>query len=150
LLHDFKKYKRRDSRLDKVKWKPHLAPLSYIKKKKRSSESFNENASDLLLRLNQATFWKDKKLESPRQRMVKSYNIYKLFMTGDSILKLNRRVKLSEFKTHYGINETNKVVGWTPDYLGSSKSRIVKKTNFISKLTKDCLEKFLMSVADHL
>jgi len=101
-----------------------------------------------MLRLNKSTFWKDKKLEKPYQRKVKSYNIYKLFMEGSNVYKLNRRVKLSEYKEHFKINKTNKVVGWTPDYLGSSKSKLIKSKNYISELTLKCSDKIFSTCSE--
>jgi hypothetical protein len=114
--------------------------LYYQGKKKKNSKLFYDNVENMLIDLNKATFWKDKKLDSIQQRKVKSYNIYKTQMTGDTVLKLNRRVKLKEYKDHFCINETNKVVGWTPDYVGASKSKLITCHNYISQLTKECLD----------
>jgi len=42
-----------------------------------------------------------------------------------------KRVKMKEFTKHFNINKTNRVVGFTPDFVGSSKSKTVKAKNFL-------------------
>lgn len=125
----------------KMVWKPHFIPFKYFNEKgeatsKRNNKTkFFDVAADFLARLNKAKYHKEK-LIHPRTRRVKSYGIYKLFLGNDTIVKLYKRVKLKVFKEYLGINKTNRIIGWTPDYVGASKSRKVKKRNYIYELIK--------------
>jgi hypothetical protein len=44
-----------------------------------------------------------------------------------------KRVNSKDFKEHYNIGETNRIVGTTPDYVGYSRSKIVDSRNFINE-----------------
>jgi len=154
--------------LRKVIWRSHFVPLKYknnddlkrTRPRTNSSKLFNETVKDFLTRLSFARK-NEHKLERPKWRRVKSYPCYKLFKNGNKIVKMFKRCKLSEFKTELGINKTNRVIGWTPDYVGASKSKSVKAKNYfyefinnnfdeIDKVTSDSFTIDLFkSISDH-
>lgn len=81
--------------------------------------------------------YEKKKIDPPRTRRVKSYPIYKFIQHQGKLVKLFKRATLKEFKAHFNINKTNRIVGWTPDYLGSIKSKHVKSFNYFSSILKE-------------
>lgn len=58
--------------------------------------------------------------------------IYKLVRVRGKFTQYCKRVKLDEFKRWYGIKQTNKIVGWTPDYVGAIPSKVVKSFNYLA------------------
>lgn len=71
----------------------------------------------------------------------KSYVIYELVKYKRSIFKIINRVILKDFKSHYNINKDNRIVGWTPDYVGYSKSRGIVSYNYLlNKIRKNINE----------
>lgn len=154
-----KHFNKRERRLRLVSWKPHFIPFAYLSNKSDKFKTlvkgrkFVDAAKDLLWRVNEGRQLKNKHL-MPKNRRVKSYGIYKLMKKGNSFFKVFKRVKLELFKEHYGINKTNRVVGWTPDYVGPTKSRYVKKKNHIpnfidtnfNEIKNKCSDSFMTSL----
>lgn len=140
--------------MKKLTWRPHLNPLIYDKSNKNTGKRFNDSLRDFVKRLNKAYFFNEKKFLKVTRRTVKSYGIYRLITKGNEVLKLFKRVKLDEFKKFFSINVTNRVVGWTPDYLGPSKSIMVNKGNIyfrifrrnFSRIEKKCSETFVNEI----
>jgi hypothetical protein len=103
----------------------------------------------------------DKKfLTQPKSRRVKSYPIFKLVTFKGFLIKLFKRVTLKDFKKHYNIDKTNRVVGWTPDYLGATRSKYIHKPNLLKldvfesvhktdKFSKDYIKDVSKSIIDH-
>jgi hypothetical protein len=55
-------------------------------------------------------------------------------MINGKILTKFKYTNLVEFKNHFNINRTNRVVGYTPDYIGSSPSTVIKNDNIFTKI----------------
>jgi len=66
-------------------------------------------------------------------RVVKSFPIFRLVSYDNIVVKLYKRVKVSDFMKFFGINKTNRIVGWLPEYLGPTPSKPVSIKNFISE-----------------
>jgi hypothetical protein len=65
------------------------------------------------------------------------YPIYSLIRRGQDVLMRYRRVKVDEFYKHFNINKTNRVVGFTPDFVGASRSTVVKARNFVTEFISE-------------
>jgi hypothetical protein len=76
-----------------------------------------------------------------------NYPVYSLIKRGQDILMRYTRVKVSGFYKHFNINKTNRVVGYTPDFVGASRSNVVKARNFVSEFISDNFDTILNSVS---
>jgi hypothetical protein len=65
------------------------------------------------------------------KRRIKRFRVFKLFNKNGSLFKLFKDLSFDQMTSHYGINKTNRVVGFTPDYIGPSVSVLVDKKNFV-------------------
>merc|ERR1711957_262381 len=101
-------------------WKPILNSLFYY-----SNLSLSKNYPDI-----PAAFKKNLN-DSIKIKGRSNFKIYSLIKTNSQILMRFKRIKINEFNKHFNINKTNRVVGFTPDFVGSSKSKTVKAKNFL-------------------
>jgi len=69
-----------------------------------------------------------------------NYPIYSLVKRGFDVLMRYKRVKVENFNKHLKINKTNRIVGFTPDFVGASRSHIVKSRNFVKDFISDNFE----------
>jgi len=88
----------------------------------------------------------------------KKYPIYSLIRKGCDITMRYKRVDIKNFYKHFNINKTNRVVGYTPDFVGGSRSNIVTSKNYItefisssynelkSNLSSSCLRDLVSSI----
>jgi len=86
----------------------------------------------MLFKLNCGSYFTDKKARNVAVRPVRKLWIYKTRREKNNIYKYGKSCRLSEFKQYFGINKTNRVVGITPDYVGSRPSKIVRCRNFFT------------------
>lgn len=84
-------------------------------------------------------------------KKIKRYPIYKFVEHNGKLLTKFKYTDLKGFKKHFGINKTNRVIGYTPDYVGSTPSKMVLNDNIFSKfilekyneLKKSCSNSFI-------
>lgn len=94
-------------------------------------------------------YWKNsRKWLSARQRKIKSYQIFKLQQINGTFYNLHKRVKFTKFREHYGINKTNRCIGFTPDHVGPSISKIVDKRNYFIDFLKSNKEELKNSLSN--
>jgi len=141
----------KDKRLVNKTWCPHFSSFTSKKstlkyKARTTSNSGTNEIRQHLLRLNNPRFVNvvKPKLEN---RRVKSYLIYKFIRKNGVFTKYSKRVKLSEFKRWMNINKTNKVVGWTPDYVGSMPSLVTRAKNYITEAVSKCFTSIVSEVS---
>lgn len=72
-----------------------------------------------------------------KNRSIRTFVIHKLIQSFGTFIPVSKRVQYTEFKKHYGINKTNKCIGYTPDYIGPSPSKIVDKKNYVIDFLKN-------------
>lgn len=75
------------------------------------------------------------------------YPIYSLISTNFSILLRYKRVKIAELYKHFNINKTNRIVGFTPDFVGASRSTYVKSRNYITEFISDNFSNIVSKVS---
>lgn len=63
-------------------------------------------------------------------RVINKIGIYKTQHLNGIIETSFKKVNFSEFRKHFGINKTNRIVGTTPDYVGAVPSKILMKQNY--------------------
>jgi len=63
-------------------------------------------------------FHKNIPFQKKLQKYIPRINLFKLISVKNTVLKLFKQVSFNEFKKFMGINKTNKIVGFTPDYTG--------------------------------
>lgn len=68
------------------------------------------------------------------ERKIKRFRIYRLNKVGGRIVKQLKVTDLSGFKNYFNINKTNRVVGFTPNYVGFRPSYPVNFNNVIVKI----------------
>lgn len=137
-------------------WRPTFKPLKYRGAKKFKNSDFAQTRRELLEGLNKYKYNTRYWLAS-RQRQIKSYLIHKLYQVNGTFYHLHKRVKFTKFREHYGINDTNRCVGYTPDYIGPTVSKQVKAKNYFiefvnnnidiikNKVSKECWKQLLQS-----
>lgn len=54
-----------------------------------------------------------------------------MIKSGFDVIMRYKRVDLEGFNKHFGLNKTNRIVGYTPDFVGASRSHIVRAKNYI-------------------
>lgn len=69
-----------------------------------------------------------------------NYPIYSLIRRGYDIIMRYKRVKVEDFYKHLNINKTNRIVGFTPDFVGASRSTVVRARNYIKEFLSDNFE----------
>lgn len=84
---------------------------------------------------------------SAKQKKISSYVIHKLLQDKGKFYCLHKRVKYSKFREHYGISKTNRCVGFTPDYVGQSVSKIVSAKNYFIEFIVNNFDKIKSSVS---
>jgi hypothetical protein len=96
---------------------------------------------DYLLGLNLGTYPKTKTqlIKQPKAKKIKKYPMFKLTNHSGSLISTFKYGKREDWMDHYGINKTNKIVGFLPDYIGFQDSRIIQNDNL---LTKFCIDNF--------
>jgi hypothetical protein len=112
---------------------------------------------DLLRDIGRGTF-KQFKGNNVKLRSRKYYPIYSLVRKGTDVIMRYKRVLVTDFYKHFNINRTNRIVGYTPDFVGASRSQIVKAKNYInefisdefynikSEVTKACFKQLIASI----
>lgn len=112
---------------------------------------------DLLRDIGRGTF-KQFKGNNVKLRSRKYYPIYSLVRKGTDVIMRYKRVLVTDFYKHFNINSTNRIVGYTPDFVGASRSQIVKAKNYInefisdefnnikSEVTKACFKQLIASI----
>lgn len=98
-----------------------------------------DEASKLLLKINKGSYFKDKRERVVMGRSLRKIWIHRFRRLNNSFVSETKSCRLSEFKKHLGINVTNRVIGFTPDFVGSRPSKIVRCHNFF---TQHFVEKF--------
>lgn len=68
------------------------------------------------------------------QRKIKKIRIFRLIKKGGRLMKQICVTNIKGFKDFYGINKTNRVVGFTPSYVGFRPARPVNFNNIIVKV----------------
>jgi len=107
--------------------------------KEANSTNFNLALRELLRDIGRGTFRKGLS-NNIKIRNRKNYPIYSLVRRGYDIVMRYRRVKVEEFYKHLNINVTNRIVGFTPDFVGASRSQIVKARNYVKEFISDNLD----------
>jgi len=96
-------------------------------------------------------YWhKDIPFEEKLQKRIPYINIFRLYNSNMKTYKQFKRVKLNEFRRYLGINKTNRIVGFTPDYTGFQPGKPVVFKNiyynfikqYLSTIYKDYSEDF--------
>jgi hypothetical protein len=64
------------------------------------------------------------------KRKFKTFKIFRLFKEDGNILKQFKTVNVQKFIEEFGLGGTNRVVGYTPDYVGFQPSKPVISKNF--------------------
>jgi len=119
-------------------WRPHFNPFTNTSNTKRKYSGnirkygMNE-VSEFLYNLQNAYNYKNN-IEKVLSNKIKRYPIYKTEMFNNKIYTSFKYTNLEGFKTHFNINKTNRIVGYTPDYIGSSPSKIIKNDNLFTKV----------------
>lgn len=146
-------------RLKDQVWRPSFEAFKYNGEYKIKNSDFSSNKTKTLQKLNYG-MWTNTKWIKELNRNIKSFVISKFVYTNNKVLSMTKRVNFKNFKKFYGINKTSRIVGYTPDYIGSSVSKVVDAhnhiTDFISyryralkhKLSKDCLIQLRDSLLD--
>lgn len=80
-------------------------------------------------------------------RTRKFYPIYSLIQHNMNILMRFKRVEVDQFHKHFNINKTNRIVGFTPDFVGASRSTVVRGKNFIAEFISSNYSKITSSVS---
>jgi hypothetical protein len=124
-----------------VIWRPHFDVFknntSSNKKRSKSINKFGANeVTNFLINLQSARF-SNKNIEKVVSKKLKRYPIYKLVQNNGQLLTKFKYTNLDGFKKHFGINKTNKIVGYTPDYVGATPSNIVYNDNVFTKFILD-------------
>jgi hypothetical protein len=73
---------------------------------------------------------------------LKRYPIYKTVSIGSQILVKFKYTDNKGFRNHFNINETNRIVGFMPDYIGVNPSKVVLNENFLIKFSLRNQERF--------
>jgi hypothetical protein len=101
---------------------------------------------NLLRDIGRGTFRKGLRNDIKIRKRV-NYPIYSLIKRGQDILMRYKRVRVSDFHAHFNINKTNRIVGFTPDFVGASRSKVVKAKNFVSDFIAEHFEDIHKSVS---
>lgn len=76
-------------------------------------------------------------IETKISRRIKNINLFKLDFIDGSIKKLFKKGTIKDFKDRFSIKKTNRIVGFTPDFVGIVPSGPVNFDNIYIKLFKD-------------
>lgn len=123
-----KYYKDKNAWLKSFKWRPYLNSFKRVNAPDNAKRKMNVNLEgkdqikQFVIETN-SVISKRIPFEKKLSRKVKGVNIYKLIKTKGVIYKLFNRVSLKDFKLFY--NKPN-IVGFTSDYVGFRKSKIIR------------------------
>jgi len=85
-------------------------------------------------------YWhKDIPFEEPLNKVIPYLNVYRIYNKDMKTYKQFKRVKINEFRRYLGINKTNRIVGFTPDYTGFQPGRPIIFKNIYNEFVKDHL-----------
>jgi hypothetical protein len=110
--------------------------------KLRKNFKIADAAVEFLDNINNGWYFNSRKIRIG-VRKIKSYPIFELIRVGGVFIKRFKRVTLRQFKTHFNINITNRVVGWTPEYIGPTRSKVVNAKNYFREYIKDNYDKVI-------
>lgn len=105
-----------------------------------------EEFTELLRNIGRGTFRKGLQ-NNIKLRTRSFYPVYSLVSKGLEILMRYKRVRIQDLYKHFNINKTNRVVGHTPDFVGASRSKVVKAKNYITEFISNNFDEILNSVS---
>lgn len=114
-----------------------LSKITRNKAKKFKNSNFGEEVDKLCKEFNSFTINDGKKFEERVSRRVKRFTIHRLVRFRKGIYSMFKNTDLDGFKKHYNINSTNRVVGYTPEYVGPTPSVVVSARNYICEFLSD-------------
>jgi hypothetical protein len=128
-------------------WAPILEPFKRVfsniennfKHKSNISKEGKSQVDSLYKELENFSFNKTSNIDIKISRKIKRINLFELRYFKGSIKKFFSKVNLTGFKNFFNINKTNRVVGFTPDYVGIIPSRPVNFDNIYISFIKDNL-----------
>lgn len=113
-----------------VTWRPHFNSL---KLKDGKQAKIGDEATKLLFKINKGSYFKAARERVVMSRSVRKIWIHRFRRENNSFVHETKSCRLGEFEKHLGINKTNRVIGFTPDFVGSRPSRVVKTHNFFTQ-----------------
>jgi hypothetical protein len=96
----------------------------------KSGKKDLNSISKFVTSLRTGRYFKESKFRTTSIRKLKKIPIFKLERVNGVISKKHKFVNLSEWKSHHNLNKTNRVVGFTPDFVGFQPSKLITKKNF--------------------
>lgn len=87
---------------------------------------------NFLSKLQKAKYYKGN-IERVTSKKIKRYPIHKTVLNKNKIFQKFKYTNLEGFKSHFGINKTNRIVGYTPDYIGINPSNVIYNNNSFLK-----------------
>lgn len=117
-------------------WRPVFNVFKYRNNKRLRSSNFARERAHVLQKLKLGK-WNNTKWLREIRRKIGSFMLYKTYMRRGKIYSLHKRVKFTEFKNYLGIKNTNRIIGYTPDYIGPTVSKVVNARNFVTEFLSD-------------
>lgn len=72
-------------------------------------------------------------IKKPVRKVNRHLHIFDLINKNSNINFYYKRVGVKKFKQFFGINKDNRIIGFTPDYIGNRPSKIVTNDNIFTK-----------------
>jgi hypothetical protein len=113
--------------------------------KQKTKKSGTKSIIELGAEISKFEHYREFNLEDYKARRIKRFPIFKLSNYKSDIYMFWKFVTLKTFKQYTGLNDQNKIVGFTPQYIGFRPSQPIPKNTFIVKSILDHRELILNS-----
>lgn len=107
--------------------------------KTRDKVNFSTSVNKILRDIGKGTY-RSRFSSELKVRFRKSFPAYRLVRQGLCVFMKYRRYSFDNFNKHFGINKTNRVIGFTPDFVGATRANVVRAKNYIIEFVNDNID----------